>query len=252
MPPGGQQEVPSVLPAATAPPPPLQCPMLAMKGGEARKKRGITHLLDIFVVGGVIGHLVTEQLKDISLLVAVAFSLADNHHFIKQKQIPVPESEEETRTQQPCLHIPSPQALGKGLPSSSDWENHASQRGQLVPRCPTWRLGQEGSSSLARVANFWPQEVANGCLPLPAKGVSPLRFCISNRPSQMPPKALLLVSSWAPFKSHLLSCHGAQRWARSTWAHGWWPRASHHPLSGPKKDRQHPPFALVQLWGGGK
>lgn len=131
---------------------------------------------------------------------------------------------------------------------------HASQRGQLVPRGPTWRLGQEGLSSLARVANFWPQEVANGCLPLPAKGVPPLRFCISNRPTRCPPQALLLVSSWAPFKSHLHSCHGAQRRARSTWGAwhtAWRPRASSHSLSGPKKDRQHPPFALVQLWGGG-
>lgn len=140
------------------------------------------------------------------MLVAVAFSLADNHHFVKQKQIPVPESEEETGTQQPSLHIPSPLGpWGKGSPPPGTGRTMPAKGGSLCLDVPPggWVKG---------VCHLWPECPISGpkklqvaaCQSQPRE-VPPLRFCISNRPSQIPPPPHTSPPLFlGPFKSHLL------------------------------------------------
>lgn len=47
-----------------------------------------SYLFHVSVVHGVVRHLVQLQLDNLFELVAVAFPLADNDHFIKQEYVP--------------------------------------------------------------------------------------------------------------------------------------------------------------------
>lgn len=54
-----------------------------MEGGWRK-----TYLFHVPVVHGVVRHFVRLQLDDLLELVAVAFSLADYDHFVKQEDVP--------------------------------------------------------------------------------------------------------------------------------------------------------------------